>query len=559
MKLLSFLYRQSKPLLLFSTTTGILSGLSGAALVAVIGKGLSLSLSLNVDHQQLSRYAALFFVLVVIHLLTKSASEISLLRLTQAAICSLRIALSRKVLAAPQKRLQALGKSELLVILTKDVDAFTQSFVSLPIAFGNLIIISTCLIYMVWLSWQVFLVIVLFGVLGTLSFTVAERGPLRLLERVREQMNTLYQHFRDLIEGSRELQLNRTRAHLFINKVLANEAWMYRKNVITSMKGYAIVVNFATVLFYVLIGTVLFVVPQWMGTGWIGTTPSIELMSTLALILLYLVRPVSELAVAIPVVRGAEIALHRIQQLDRDLEEGQSLVATKPVRHHVVVRQGWNIALTGIRHHYPSSSDDSQFVLGPLDFSIQQGEILYIVGGNGSGKTTLAMLILGLYRPDEGSITVNGHPVTEENIDTYRQNFSAVFADFHLFEHLLEPDPDQTTLSSRAQHYIDALGMTHKVKVVDGRFSTLGLSTGQRKRLALVSAYLEDRPIYLFDEWAADQDPAFKRVFYTELLPELKSRGKTAIVITHDDAYFSYADRVIKLEDGHRGRDYGQK
>ncbi|CDG83359.1 hypothetical protein [Janthinobacterium agaricidamnosum] len=57
--------------------------------------------------------------------------------------------------------------------------------------------------------------------------------------------------------------------------------------------------------------------------------------------------------------------------------------------------------------------------------------------------------------------------------------------------------------------------------------------------------------MYLFGEWAAGQDRLFKRVFYTRLLPDLKARGKTVILITHDDAYFHCADRVIKLEDGH--------
>jgi putative ATP-binding cassette transporter len=179
---------------------------------------------------------------------------------------------------------------------------------------------------------------------------------------------------------------------------------------------------------------------------------------------------------------------------------------------------------------------------------VEQGEILYIVGGNGSGKTTLAMLLLGLYRPEQGALLLNGVEVDDAALEAYRSHFSAVFADFHLFEEIL--GTDRADLSRRAEHYVHALGMRHKVKVTDGRFSTLDLSSGQRKRLALVASYIEDRPVYLFDEWAADQDPRFKRIFYTELLPELKARGKTVIVITHDDAYFAHADRIIKLEDG---------
>ena len=541
MNLISYLYRQSWKLLLLSALTAIVSGLSGAGLVAVISKGL------NSDTASLAGLAWLFFGACLIHLVSKTTSEISLLHLTQSAICELRIGLSRKLLATPQKRLQELGKPGLLVILTNDVDHFTQAFQWLPVAFGNSIIIVSCFAYLAWLSWHLFLLLTLFLVLGILSYQLAERGPIKLLGKVREQTDALYQHFRDLIEGSKELQLNRQRGRLFVEKVIAAEANAFRKTFIRSMMGYTWAVNFGTILFYLVIGILLFIVPQW-------APQPVEVLTAITLTLLYLVRPIGELMVVLPVVRQAAISLERIQQLDNELVDGLNAApnASSDVSERFLVKDSWLLELRGIRHHYPSSSDDSQFQLGPLDLKIEQGEILYIVGGNGSGKTTLAMLILGLYRPDEGTITLNGTPVTEDNIDSYRQNFSAVFADFHLFEHLL--DSDQQSIGERAAYYIKVLGMEHKVKVVDGKFSTVSLSTGQRKRLALVSAYLEDRPIYLFDEWAADQDPTFKRVFYTELLPELKSRGKTVIIVTHDDAYFSYADRILKLEDGHQGK-----
>ncbi len=539
MNLVAYLYRQSGAWLLVSALAGLVSGLSGAALVGVIGRGI------NADPASLGTLAVIFFSLALLHLVSKSGSEIILLRLTQAAICDLRIRLSRKLLAAPQSRLQKTGKSGLLVILTKDVDTFTHAFVSLPVAFGNLIIVVTCFAYMAWLSLPLFLILLASLILGVGLFYLIERRPLKLMAKVRDQMDRLYEHFRDLIEGSRELQLNTRRGESFLNKVLAVEAMTFRKTVIGSMMGYSFAVNLGAILFFVVIGIMLFLAPHWTNT-------TRELLATVTLTLLYLMRPISELVISMPIVRNAGIAFDRIKQLDQDLGEAESAASNIAADsgRSLSVKGQWRLELQGIRHHYPSSSDDSQFVLGPLDLSLEQGEILYIVGGNGSGKTTLAMLLLGLYRPDEGRILLNGTEITEANIDAYRQNFSAVFADFHLFEHL--PDPDAADIGERARHYLEVLGMSHKVKVENGKFTTLNLSTGQRKRLALVSAYLEDRPIYLFDEWAADQDPVFKRVFYTELLPELKSRGKTVIVITHDDAYFSYADRILKLQDGNK-------
>lgn len=542
MNLITYLYRQSWSLLLLSAFASIVAGLSGAALVAVIGKGVN---AVN-ESAPLVRLAWAFFALVLLHLVTKTLGDVALLRLTQRAVCDLRIALAHRLLATSQPRLQELGKPALLANMTTDVDTFARAFQWLPLAFANVIVIGSCLAYMAWLSWQLFLLLLVFLGLGMVGFHFAERQPLSLLEQVRDQMDRLYQHFRDLIEGSRELQLNRRRRHMFIHQVLGREADGYRQTLTSSLKTYVWLINVGSILFFAVMGLLLFVVPQWL-------PQSAAVLSTVTLLLLYLIRPISELMVALPIVRQAGVALMRLQRLESDLLDSGSPrteeMEQRSLPQAFARATGWQLELKGLRHHYPSSTDDRQFVLGPLDVAIHQGEILYVVGGNGSGKTTLAMLLLGLFPPDEGQIVLDGVPVTEANVADYRQHFTAVFADFHLFAELLDAHSDE--LDERARHYLQALGMAHKVRVKAGRFTTTGLSTGQKKRLALVTAYLEDRPIYLFDEWAADQDPSFKKVFYTELLPELKAAGKTVIVITHDDAYFGCADRILKLADGH--------
>jgi putative ATP-binding cassette transporter len=205
------------------------------------------------------------------------------------------------------------------------------------------------------------------------------------------------------------------------------------------------------------------------------------------------------------------------------------------------------IELSGVVHSYQGARDNN-FTLGPIDLSFSPGELVFLVGGNGSGKTTLAKLLTGLYAPEAGEIRLDGELVTDANRDLFRQNFAAVFSDFFLFDSLLGLHVPE--LDAQARNYLERLYLDHKVQIDNGRFSTLDLSQGQRKRLALLTAYLEDRNIYLFDEWAADQDPMFKEVFYYQLLPELKTKGKTVIVISHDDRYYNVADRVIKLENG---------
>src|SRR5688500_3979755 len=187
-------------------------------------------------------------------------------------------------------------------------------------------------------------------------------------------------------------------------------------------------------------------------------------------------------------------------------------------------------------------------MLGSTDASLQPGEVVFIAGGNGSGKSTLAKIITGLYPPESGEIRLDGRVVNDTNRDEYRQLFSAVFSDFYLFDDLL--GLEKPNLDAQARGYLEQLHLEHKVKVVDGKFSTTALSQGQRKRLALLTAYLEDRPIYLFDEWASDQDPMFKEIFYTRILPDLKACRKTVIAITHDDKYFDLADRLLKLDSG---------
>jgi putative pyoverdin transport system ATP-binding/permease protein len=206
------------------------------------------------------------------------------------------------------------------------------------------------------------------------------------------------------------------------------------------------------------------------------------------------------------------------------------------------------LELVNIKHTYFREKEDDSFTLGPIDLSFTPGEIVYLVGGNGSGKSSLAKVITGLYTPASGTIRVNGQTVGDHNRDDYRQLFSAVFADFYLFENLL--GAAGSDLDLQAREYLALLHLEHKVKIAEGTLSTTALSSGQRKRLALLNAFLEDRPFYLFDEWASDQDPLFKDIFYTQLLPDLKARNKTVLVITHDDRYFHLADRIIKLDYG---------
>lgn len=518
-------------LLALATLTGMVGGLSGAGLMMVVNRGLSGS-------GDLAQLAVAFFGLCLIHVVGKTLATVTLMRLAQSMIFHLRVTLSRKLLHAPMKTLHEIGKHGLLAILTKDLETLvTLSHIG-PSAVVNGIVVVACLGYIAWLSPTIFLTLTVLLAVAMVGYHTAERAPLRQLVQVRAQVDTLYQHFRSLVEGSKELKLNAKRSSMFVDQVIAQSAMNYQRSFIAAMKRYAWVENVGDVLFYVAIGVLLFLLPAWLPQDKAVLTAS-------AFTVLYLASPISVLVGAIPDLRQVAIAAQRIRQLDGSLNAMEpSLCETDPF----ACGDSLSLELRDVRHGYSTAGDDARFELGPVSVRAQQGQVIFIVGGNGSGKTTLAMLLLGLYMPEQGAVLLNGVLVTRENLQSYRQYFSAVFSDFHVFEHLV--GADEANLHSQAERYVEMLGISHKVKIRDGKFSTLDLSTGQRKRLALVSSYLEDRPIYVFDEWAADQDPVFKRVFYTQLLPELKARGKLVIVITHDDAYFRCADRILKLEEG---------
>ncbi|HSS52146.1 MAG TPA: cyclic peptide export ABC transporter, partial [Thermoanaerobaculia bacterium] len=290
---------------------------------------------------------------------------------------------------------------------------------------------------------------------------------------------------------------------------------------------------------FIAVGMVILIIPGVMSA-------SREVITGFALVLLYLVTPLQSILDTLPALGQAGVAIGKVEDLGLSLTGGAEDDEPLPA---VDAGPFWQqIRIAGVVHSYATESEDRRFTLGPIDLDLHPGELVFVVGGNGSGKTTLMKLIAGLYAPQEGQILLDGQAVTEQNREEYRQLFSVVFSDFYLFKDLLGLDHPE--LDARARTHLEQLELDRKVKVEDGRLSTTDLSQGQRKRLALLTAYLENRSVYLLDEWAADQDPVYKEVFYRQILPGLRNRGKAVVVICHDDRYFPVADRLVKLENG---------
>ncbi|MBD2040418.1 cyclic peptide export ABC transporter [Microcoleus sp. FACHB-672] len=531
MNLIRLLLQTSWPIVALAALAGIISGASAAALIALI----------NIAITQTQLPATLiwsFAGVCLLRLTTSFASQVLLIRLSQNAIFNLRMLLSRRILATPLHQLEQIGAPRLLATLTDDIQSVANVVFNIPFICIDIAIVISCLAYLCWLSWSVFLFIVGFLLLGIFSYQLLDAKAVHYLKLARDRQDSLFKHFRTMTEGAKELKLHRERRQAFLAEDLQDTALSSQHHNVEGLTVYAILASWGRVLFFIAIGVLVFILPNLQKIE----TP---ILSGFALTTLYLAQPLEEILGILPNFSRASVALNKIDSLGLLL----STHAEEESAISLTAGSNWQrLELVGVTHAYRGEREEDSFVLGPINLTFHSGELIFIVGGNGSGKSTLAKLITGLYIPEDGEICVDNTPINNQNREWYRQQFSAIFSDFYLFDKLL--GLGNPNLETQAKNYLSQLQLEHKVEIKDGVLSTTALSQGQRKRLALLTAYLEDRPIYLFDEWASDQDPVFKEIFYTQLLPELKRKGKTVLVISHDDRYFSIADRLVKLEYG---------
>jgi putative ATP-binding cassette transporter len=532
MNLFLFLINHSRRVVLIALFLGVLSGVCNAAFIAIINSAL------KSDGSPSSFLLKSFLALCVILPLTRLLSELLLTRMGQKALLDLRLRLSRQILATPLRYLEEIGAHRLLAALAEDVPVITNAMVALPILFINIAVILAGLVYLGWLSLGLLLMLLSVVTVGIVTYQIPVLRAVGRLRLAREANDSLYGNFRSLIAGNKELKLHRERREAFFERELDPSARSFQQHNVRAMMIYSVAATWGQLLVFIVVGLIIFGIPAWRSTNAV-------VLAGYSLSLLYLMSPFQLVMNFAPIVGRAGVALQKLETL------GLSLAAksTEALEVEASPPASWQrLELKGVTHSYHREAEDDNFILGGLDLTLSPGELVFVVGGNGSGKTTLVKLLTGLYPPESGEILLNGQPVTDENRDSYRQHFSVVFSDFHLFERLLGLETSQ--LDDKAREYLRQLQLHHKVKVTDGQLSTTDLSQGQRKRLALLTAYLEDRPLYVFDEWAADQDPYFKEIFYLDLLPALKARGKTVIVISHDDKYYYVADRLIKLDYG---------
>lgn len=540
MNLIKFFLKHSRKAMVLSLLSGALSGICNAALLAVINSTLKKTGAITPN------LIWSFVGLCLLLPFSRYFSELLLNKLGQGALYTLRMDLSRQILSAPLRHLEKLGAARLLASLTDDIPNITATILLVPLLCVNAALVVSCLIYMGYLSGLLLTIVLGFMVLGILTYQIPVLRAQHVFRIARKDNDALQEHLRALTQGTKELKIHNERRHEFLNKVLESTAASFRRNNIAAMKIYTVAASWGQTLVFVVIGLIIFVLPRLQNLDRVTLTGY-------AIALLYLMTPLQVIMNMFPTLGRANVALDKVKELGFSL----SSQGSEEVSEVFPIAPWKALEFQSVTHTYSREGESNNFVLGPIDLLFQPEELIFITGGNGSGKTTLAKLLTGLYIPEQGTIFLDSRPIDgKETRECYRQYFSVVFSDFYLFDRLLGLTDRE--LDERAKEYLEQLKIAHKVEVQDRNFSTTDLSQGQRKRLALLTAYLEDRPIYVFDEWAADQDPYFKNIFYMQLLPELKAKGKTVFVITHDDRYYHIADRVLKLEDGRIVSDVGK-
>lgn len=531
MELLAIVYRQYRTPFLIIMLLSLASAAVGIGVIAFINARLIESMA--APWQVLPEFLGLVLLLLVVTL----GAQLALTTLGHHFVYDLRARLIKRILDTDTQTLEEIGSAGVMASLSADVRNVTIAFVRLPELVQGVVITIGAVLYLGWLSPGMLAVTALWVVFTMIVGWFLVQNVYRHLARIRETEDALYQDYESVIDGHKELALNRGRARALYEGDYDEHSRTYRSHIIRSDTYHLSAVNWSNIMMLGAIGVAFFLAN---GLGWANT----NVAATYSLTLLFLRTPLIQAVGALPTLLNAQVAFRKLESL--------KLAEYRPEFGDTSSAQDWQtIELKGVTYQYPAREGDGDgFSVGPVDLTLRRGELVFLIGGNGSGKSTLARLLTGLYRPREGQVLVDGAPVeTEEDWQRFRQRFSTVFTDFHLFDQLMGPDgsaPD----GERVDTWLKRLQMKGKLLFDGHRVTNPKLSQGQRKRLAMLLAVAEQRDFLLLDEWAADQDPQFRRTFYQELLTHLHDMGITVFAISHDDHYFERADRLLEMREG---------
>lgn len=546
MNFLNLFSKKAPNLMFVSIFLGAISGLLYSALIPIVLSAiqpddnnferieqiLPTIFTIEVANHKL---AGIFFSVCILILILRSVSQIILVRVSAHIAKDLRMEFYNTVSKAPLSRLEKIGSSKLIASINIDIPNIIGGATALPALLISGITLLGMLGFLMYLNIDVFKLVMCAIVFGIIFYQLPMMFANRLFVQSRDIRDDLQESFKGLIYGAKELKLDVLKRENYLENVLVNN-----ENMILEMQKKAQTILISTASFgdlisFFVIGLVSFIFINYYSI-------SSQELTGVVMALLYITGPIALILGQIPSLIIASVSHKKFQKLFNEISPENCSSDISEVTD-------WkSFKFNDIQYSYSSNSDESNFKIGPINLEIKKGEVTFIVGGNGSGKSTLSKVLTLHYPPTSGNIVYGSENITSTNITRYRQNIGAIYSDYYLFDRLLVPLTDD--LLALANQYLKMLKLDTKVQLTNGQFSTLNLSDGQRKRLALLVLLLEDKQVYLFDEWAADQDPIFKNVFYNEILPDLKSKNKAIIVISHDDRYFSLADQILEMEQG---------
>jgi putative ATP-binding cassette transporter len=514
-----------------------LGGISNASILAAINSGVQASSS---GGKPGLWSASLFLVALFLFMKTQQYVTITATAEIEAIIHKMRLRLMDQIRRSELLEIERIGRSRIVAAITSDTAILTQASNMLCFTVQGAVLVAFVSIYVAYLSLVAFaLTVVIVGGAATIFHLKNRRLSAQKAESAAWERR-LFDRLIDFLDGFKEVRLNRTRSTDLFDDAAEVSKTAANIKIRTQAETFKMIVS-SQISMYVLLGAVVFVAPNLSDT--LGGA-SISKTTTA---LLFVVGACFGLVQSIPILLNANAAADRIERLDAAL---RSTLGTAEPHEIAAPKRFDKIEIHNLVFRYVDKFSDTTFQIGPLDFTLNSGELVFITGGNGSGKSTFLRVLAGLYAPDSGEVTLDGMRINDATRETYRALMSAIFFDYHLFQRLYgisDPDPGEVDRLLRLFRLEDKTGLSQ------GEFRTLDLSGGQRRRLALIVTLLEKRPIMLLDEWTAEQDPEFRRKFYDELLPEMMQAGATVVVITHDDRYLDELHlpaRRIRMDEG---------
>lgn len=532
-ELLKFVYRITEGYRLKMLGTSVISGASRGMILATIN---TTAASTYTD-ELIILYAVQFLSFLVIYLVSSYYVRVNSSRLVEKARQKMTIRMSKIMLLSELSFIEGFSRSELYQRFRMDVNAVCGVADTILSSSQAAILLVFCLGYIAWLVPAALFVTLLTIILGVVIYSVQNRKIKETIRKARTAQVQYGEKLRDMINGFKELKVNFVKRENFHEDLGSISGNLRNLNIdVTKLQTTTYLTT--QIFMFSLIAVVIFVLPQY---SQLDQTVMFQFFAAI----LFLIGPLETLVNSYQKITRANISYEQVTDFEDAINKHASEVAGNEYKSGTMEFN--EIHLEDVCFKYQSNKSDDQFFTGPINLTVKRGEVLFIIGGNGTGKTTLLKLIAGLYTPTSGKIYIDGTELVLEKQQAYRELFTTIFTDFHIFSKVYGYDEMETDKFSQLMRDLNLEG---KTSIVNGELTTRELSRGQKKRLAYLISLIDNRDIYVFDEFAADQDPNFKRYFYYTILPELKALGKTVIAVTHDDNYFDACDRLIKMDNG---------